>query len=253
MARPRTIDIGGAFTDRLLEQADLRKGADALDIGCGSGDVTLRLAKAVGDQGRVLGIDVNASALDLARHRAEEAGLTNVTFEERNLEDFATGRQQFDIVTCRRVLMYLPDQVAAAKTLRAALRNGGCLAIHEHDASIVQSSAPLPLYERARSWMWETVRAEGANTQTGFDLYGILSAAGFSDIAISAEAIVLTPQQVGQTAQIVEAIADRIDAAGVATHAEMDTKMLKQRLIDERRSLAATTVGEIMFGAIARP
>ena len=247
------MDVGGTFTDRLLERVTLREGADALDIGCGSGDVALRLAKAVGDQGRVVGIDVNASALALARQRAEAAGLKNVTFEERNLEDLATRKQQFDIVTCRRVLMYLPQQVAAAKTLRAALRSDGCLVVHEHDASIVQSSATLPLYEQARSWMWETVRAEGANIRTGFDLYGILSAAGFSEIAVSAEAIVLTPQQAGQTAPIVKAIADRIDAAGVATHTEMDVETLEQRLIDERRSLAATTVGEMMFGAIARP
>ena len=58
-----TMDVGGAFTDRLLEQAELRKGTHALDVGCGSGDVALRLAKAVGDQGHVLGIDVKASVL----------------------------------------------------------------------------------------------------------------------------------------------------------------------------------------------
>ena len=101
--------------------------------------------------------------------------------------------------------------------------------------------------------MWDTVRAEGANIRTGFDLYGILSAAGFSQIDICAEAIVLTPSHIGHTAAIVNVMAERIEAAGVATKAQMDVETLEQRLIEERESLAATTVGEIMFGAIARP
>lgn len=47
-------------------------------------------------------------------------------------------------------------------------------------------------------------------------------------------------------------MADRIEAAGVATKAQMDVETLEQRLIAERDALAATTVGEMMFGAIAR-
>ncbi len=246
------MDVGGSFTERLLRQAGIPNGSKALDVGCGSGDVTLRLAKAVGEDGDVLGIDVNASVLSMARRRADDEGLKNVSFVESDLQDLAEAEHQFDVVTCRRVLMYLANQVEAVSSIRSMLRPGGCLILHEHDASILHSNEMLPLYEQARAWMWDTVRAEGANTRTGFALYGLLSAAGFSQIDICAEAVVLTPSHIGQTAAIVGAMANRIEAAGVATKAEMDVETLEQRLIKERDTLAATTVGEMMFGAIAR-
>lgn len=246
------MDFGGSFTDRLFGRAGFQIGARALDIGCGTGDVTLRLARKLGAEARVVGMDVNVTALDVARQRAVEEGLPNVTFIERDLQHLVQEEQPFDIVTCRRVLMYLPDQVAAAKSIRDALRPGGRFVVQEHDATIMQSNETLPLYEQARSWIWDTVRAEGANIGTGFDLYGILAAAGFSDIDISAEAVVLTPMQAGHTAAIVNAMADRIVAASVATRAQMDVETLEERLIEERRASSATTVGEMMFGAIAR-
>lgn len=246
------MDFGGSFTDRLFDRAGFQQGARALDVGCGTGDVTLRLARKLGAEGRAIGMDLNGSALDVARQRAADEGLHNVTFVERDLQHLGQEEQPFDIITCRRVLMYLPDQVAAAKSIHAALRPGGLFVVQEHDATIMQSNQTLPLYEKARSWIWDTVRAEGANIGTGFDLYGILAAAGFSDIDISAEAIVVTPTQAGHTAAIVDAMAERIVAAGVATRAEMEVETLEERLIEERRAFSATTVGEMMFGAIAR-
>lgn len=191
------MDVGGSFTERLLRQAGIPEGSKALDVGCGSGDVTLRLAKAVGDDGDVLGIDVNASVLSTARRRANDEGLHNVSFVESDLQDMAMAKHRFDIVTCRRVLMYVANQVEALSSIRSALRPGSCLILHEHDASILHSNKTLPLYERARAWMWQTVQAEGANTRIGFDLYGLLSAAGFLQVEIYAEAVVLTPSQIG--------------------------------------------------------
>ena len=58
----------------------------------------------------------------------------------------------------------------------------------------------------------------------------------------------LTPSHVGPTAAIVAATAE-----GVATKADIDVETLEQRLFEEREALATTTVGEVMFGATARP
>ncbi len=246
------MDNGGAFTDRLLAGVDIAPGAAALDIGCGGGDVTVRLARAVGPQGRVVGIDPNAAALDVARRRARDGGLDQVTFEDRDLLAMGATGARFDAVTCRRVLMYLPDRVGAARAMRALLKPGGLLVVQEHDVSIFHATAPLPLHRRARGWIWDTVRTEGADTETGFDLHAILAEAGFSDIAIVAEAVVETPSQAGQTARIVEAMLPRIEAAGVATAAEIDAGTLDARLAAEREAAGATVVGEMMFGATAR-
>ncbi|MEO1688512.1 MAG: methyltransferase domain-containing protein, partial [Pseudomonadota bacterium] len=215
------MDIGGAFTDRLLEAAGIEPGASALDVGCGVGDVTLRLARLVGPTGRVLGIDTNEKALEVAAGRAREEALSNIVFERRDVGALGGVDRRFDVVACRRVLMYLTDQHEVAAKFREALRPRGVLIVQEHDATVLRSSRPLPIFERARDWIWRTVAAEGADPGTGFALHEILSAVGFADIRVSAEAMVMTPDDPGSTAKIVQAMADRIEAAEVATVDEM--------------------------------
>ncbi|MFV2053337.1 class I SAM-dependent methyltransferase [Aliiroseovarius sp. YM-037] len=247
------MDNGGTITDRLIAQAGIEQGAKALDFGCGGGDVTFRLAKAVGHSGEVLGIDLNSAALQVARQTAENDGVSNVSFAEHDIRIFAEQGETFDVIMCRRVLMYLPQQIETTKALIKLLNPDGVFIVQEHDASIMHASTSLPLHRQARSWIWSTVQSEGANINTGFELHQILSAAGCSRITISAEAVVETPTQAGLTADILKVMLPRIEAAGVATAREIDVETLEQRLAEERRSSGATVIGEMVFGAIARP
>ncbi|WP_299045863.1 class I SAM-dependent methyltransferase [uncultured Tateyamaria sp.] len=246
------MDNGGAFTDRLFAQAHIPRGATALDVGCGSGVVTFRLSQAVGDDGDVVGIDLNAKALDLARQTADELGLTNTRFVDRDLMDLAQEGTRFDVITCRRVLMYLPDQAAAAKAFHTLLKPDGVLILQEHDATLQHSTSARPLADQARDWIWKTVQAEGANPGTGFHLHHLLTEAGFDDIRLLAEAIVETPDQPAPTADIVRAMLPRIEAAGIATAKEIDIDTLDARLAAERAVARSTSVSEMMFGALAR-
>src|SRR5690349_21445272 len=73
----RVLHAGtGALFDRLGVGAGLR----CLDAGCGGGDVALELARRVGPHGWVIGVDLDATKLDLARREAFEQGITNVEF-----------------------------------------------------------------------------------------------------------------------------------------------------------------------------
>ena len=62
-------------TQPLLREAGLRAGMSCLDVGCGSGDVTLKMATLVGVEGNVVGVDRDQSILQLASHEAERQGL----------------------------------------------------------------------------------------------------------------------------------------------------------------------------------
>jgi hypothetical protein len=125
------------------------------------------------------------------------------------------------------------------------------LLIQEHDATVMQSSVNLPLHAKARAWIWDTVKAEGANLGTGFDLYSILADAGFAHCEIMVEAVVETPAQTSQTVNIVRALIPRIVKAEVATEEEIQVETLENRLIAERKEKNATFVKELVFGAIA--
>ena len=61
-------------TSGLLARAGMKPGMCLLDLGCGGGDVTLQLASLVGAQGRVVGVDMDGTKLELAAKTAAERG-----------------------------------------------------------------------------------------------------------------------------------------------------------------------------------
>ena len=71
--------VMGPSTRALLAEVGIAAGAACLDLGCGGGDVTFELARALGPGGRVLGVDLDEIMVDMARREAEEHRLSNVS------------------------------------------------------------------------------------------------------------------------------------------------------------------------------
>jgi ubiquinone/menaquinone biosynthesis C-methylase UbiE len=66
------------ITERLLRDAGLRQGMRVLDLGSGTGDVSMLAADIVGPSGSVVGIDRNQRTVELAQRRASEAGYSQL-------------------------------------------------------------------------------------------------------------------------------------------------------------------------------
>jgi SAM-dependent methyltransferase len=114
----------------LTAMAALDPAADErlIDVGCGCGQTSLELAGEVGPDGSVLGVDISAPMLAVARRRAAEAGLTNVRFLEADAQTRAFARGGADGVFSRFGVMFFGDPPAAFANLHQALRPGGRLA-----------------------------------------------------------------------------------------------------------------------------
>jgi SAM-dependent methyltransferase len=242
--------IGGEFTRRLLQDAGIQARMRVLDVGCGTGDVTLIAADLVGASGHVHGIDRNGQTIEVARERALAAGFGNLTFETRDVDAPPAGA--FDAIIGRRVLMYHSDPSAAVRGLMMSLRSGGMVAFHEHAAIGPVCGGDLPLHRTVQTWLRETVRREGGNVLMGLELHEVLTRAGLSVQEVRAEAIVQTPTQLYPLAVIARSMLDRIVERNVATAGEIDIETLEERLDHERVTSGATYVGDTMFGAWAR-
>ena len=118
------------ITQRLLLEIGLQPGMRVLDIGCGSGDVSLLLAEMVGPTGSVVGIDPSPAALTLARDRARSAGHPNITFHKAALVN-CDGPAPFDLAIGRYVLMHQADPAVMIRAAASHVRKGGVVAFHE--------------------------------------------------------------------------------------------------------------------------
>jgi len=119
---------------------------DALDVGCGTGFLSLELA-ARGH--RVVGIDLAPAMLEAATRKAAAQGLASARFETADAEQLPYPAASFDLVISRHVLWTLPHPEAAIADWLRVLRPGGRLAIID-GAQYDDASAP-PQRENART------------------------------------------------------------------------------------------------------
>lgn len=109
----------------MLEMAGLQPGVRVLDVACGTGLVSFRILEAVGETGAVVGTDIAAEMVEMARRIAAERGVRNATFERFDAETMDLEPESFDTAVCALGLMYVPDPVKALREMYRLLAPGG--------------------------------------------------------------------------------------------------------------------------------
>ena len=116
------------FSEAAIRISPPGPGARVLDIGCGLGDTTLRLAEEVGPEGEVVGLDVGERFVETATREASEGGVTNVSYMLGDAQVAELG-EGFDLAFSRFGCMFFASPVAALRNIRSALVPGGRLCL----------------------------------------------------------------------------------------------------------------------------
>src|ERR1019366_3444221 len=108
----------------------LRPGLSVLDVGFGTGAITVGIAAAVGPEGSVVGVDRDEDLL--ARAREEHTAIPNLRFEHGDATSL-TFKEQFDIVTAARTLQWIADPGLAVRRMKAAAKPGGLVVVLDYN------------------------------------------------------------------------------------------------------------------------
>ncbi len=139
---------------RVIELSRARPGMRILDLACGPGNLTRPLATMVAPRGEVVGVDLAAGMIELARI----AAIPNARFEVMDIEQLAFPDASFDAAVCGHGLQFVPDLDRALREARRVLRSDGRLAA-SIPASAVKESVWKLLSSVIDRWLPPALKA----------------------------------------------------------------------------------------------
>ncbi len=133
------IDARAAY----LTLLEIGEGDRVLDVGCGSGVVTREIAKRVGANGRVVGVDPSPALLQVARELADQAGVGDrIEFVEGGALKLPCPDASFDAVIAVTVLAHMRGGEAAVPEFVRVAKAGGRIGVFDFDSDMTSFTHP---------------------------------------------------------------------------------------------------------------
>ncbi len=164
-----------------IAHSGIKPGHSVLDVGCGTGDLTIAAREAVGETGEVFGVDAAVQMVRAAKRKAAARGLS-IPFSVEALERMSFPDNRFDVVLASLVMHHLPGDLkdkALAEIFRV-LKPGGRVFILEIESSVSS------LTSRFSDWFVHLHGGHKAMKHSLQKLVPILERAGFTDIETGA-------------------------------------------------------------------
>lgn len=120
------------YRDRMLTLCPVANGSVVLDIGCGLGNETTRIARFVGTNGKVHGIDTSVTLIGEAQRRTREVDAP-VQFQLGDAHSLPYYDSSFDLCRAERVLLYLENPAKAIAEMARVMRPGGHVIVFDFD------------------------------------------------------------------------------------------------------------------------
>jgi len=131
-----------AWRKDTMKRMNVKKGAAALDVCCGTADWTIQLAEAVGEDGIVKGLDFSKNMLAIGRQKIDSLNLKNVELIHGNAMNLPFDDNSFDYVTIGFGLRNVPDYLQVLKEMTRVAKPGGMIVCLE------TSQPTIPVYRQ---------------------------------------------------------------------------------------------------------
>src|SRR5581483_10769245 len=114
----KSAAMGRPLTEALVEYAQPLEGMKVLDLASGTGEPAISIAERVGPTGQVSALDLSSDLLAIAARRAQQRGLTNISFHRGDAQALPFPDNGFDLAACRFGVMFFNDVARALGELR---------------------------------------------------------------------------------------------------------------------------------------
>ncbi len=222
----RATDFFREIKRRSYALLDLHRGDHVCDIGCGTGDDVLALARLVMPSGRAVGMDVSATMIGEAERRAAAAGIA-AEFVQMDAQRLDLPDVLFDGVRAERLLQHVPDPDAALGEIVRVAKPGARIVVWEADLDLFVIDAP----DYATSRAMQRFICDGfRNGGIGHELYRRFKDRDLTDVQATPLTRELTDWALVESAFDLRASTQQATATGV---------IAQRRVTDWLASLAA--------------
>lgn len=226
----RQANVAWDLEERALRDAGLRPGHRVLDLACGAGFLSRRLADIAGPQGRVHGVDLSDDLLAVARRTVQPGSTT--TFSRGNVYQLELPHGSFDFAYARLLFQHLEHPLRALAEVHRVLAPGGrLLVIDVDDALLVMDPEPPGL----RPFMDMALRGQqrsGGDRLVGRKLPRYLKQAGFTSVRI--DVVVVDSERISMQAFL-----------------DITTRFKEEQIVPAERDAAAAHLANIHEHALA--
>lgn len=173
-----SLGKGRAIRQATVELAQIKPGDRVLDVGCGTGDLTMAAKALAGPSGEVYGTDAAPEMIDIARRKAARAGV-DVTFQIDLIENITFPDNQFDVVLSSLMMHHLPDDLKreGLAEIYRVLKPGGWILIVD-----MESSSSGSVIQRLSDLMIQLHGGHTAMQDNVKKLIPFVEAAGFTSV-----------------------------------------------------------------------
>ena len=159
-----------------------------VDLGSGAGNDAFIARSIVGEDGRVIGIDMTETMIDLARKNAQKLKLENVEFRLGDIEKIPISNNKADVVVSNCVLNLVPDKLKAFTEMYRIIKPGGHFSVSD---IVLVGNLPETIVKEAEMYAG---CVSGAIQKD--DYLAMISNAGFTKVEINKEKAITIPDEI---------------------------------------------------------
>lgn len=234
------------YKRKTFEQMHLVARASVLDVGCGTGEDAIALAKLVGSQGKVTAVDRSQAMLNQAIASTENLGLP-IEFVLADAQQLPFADNTFDAARIDRTLQHIANpQTAIAEMARVVCPGGWVVAVEPDWGTFVVDSDQRPLTRQLLNFWCDSFPSGWVGRQ----LFRYFRQAKLMDLQVNPETIVLTQFELAD--QVLELVqtAHKAEKSGVASQSAIQDWLSELQQFDQSQQFFCSFTAYIVSGQV---